>query len=272
MKLFNMFRMLLGLMVGAVIFLIMSPVFVLSTLTPWPIKSAPWLWGIVSHYTSHKIAGSGFHIEGKLPKIEAGELLVIYANHPATIATSDFLYFVENHLRYKAVYVASETANPFVLWPAKRLERALIIPDNNGAEAVELIRNRMQSVLSGSRVIIIFPDGHRWTRKRMDWQMRNYRLRSHRWDVLPQILFARSGGLWSILQALEGHDYRLIEVGNAMNYPADAFLQIHERPTAFHVEAIEIPRDKIPQNRADFNRWLNLRWLGMAQRIAGWRR
>lgn len=269
MAFFNQVRMGIALGIGVLITLSVSAFTILSTFTPFPFERGPWLWAMLSRYVSHGgIGGIQFKVHGEVPNFRDDEMVLIYANHQTTAGLSELIYFVTTQLHRNPVYVVKSDLYPWIRWPINRLGLAIIIDREDGEGAKKAIREALPSLIKEKRAILIFPDGSRWTFNKAIAQKARYSKVHGVNEITQDTLMPKPGGLLQILEALQSHPHRVIEIGNEFDVRTEGLLEAAKLcKRCFHVFAQEIPAYAIPQSAEERKGWLYGRFLLMARAI-----
>lgn len=241
-----------------------------------PLTAMPRLWATVIHRVClERILAIRTELAMRLDRpVHADELVVCIANHPPTIGTASFFWAILTQILPRVVAVTKQehltniAFAPFLGWPLWAIDGGIFINRTHAASAFESIRDGIRRLAAGS-LIVIFPDMRRPTAARIEADREWFAGQVDGIECFTRTLVPRSGGLLSILQALD-RPVRVLNVTNAFSGESEHLLDAaHICGHTLHIEIEEL-KEPLPRDEAALRAWLNQEWLRKNGQIRRW--
>ncbi len=212
-------------------------------------------------------------IRNKIKCAMDDEVIVCIGNHPSTLGIATFTYFVCLYLGGNILAIAKREHifNPFIGWPLWFSDSAIFVNRGDSTESKASVGRGIAGLLRVPSTIIIFPDMRRPSGVRIAEDRENFNTKiCDVRDWLNYTLVPRSGGLFNLLEDLNGKKVRVVNVTMACDCDDDSVLKLFGIFGArFCVFAEEVNIGGL--DRESLNKWLNYEWRRKNEVIDFWK-
>lgn len=238
-----------------------------------------------------RIMGMSLAIDGLEAVRNAREdaITIVIANHPSTTTLVRFAAFVTQWIAPRPVFVAKfghlvhPLYAPVFGWAIWAIRAAIFVrrwqwmrrfskrflPARWASRAEtwmredtrRSIRNGIRNIVTPGSCVILFPDQHRPTTKRLAADRKRFGVCYPGTNTpIKYALVPRSGGLLEILNAIDGH-VRVIDITNALSVADDGVAKTGSKHVgAIYTINVDVITEPIPREPKKLQAWLNNRW------------
>ncbi len=238
-----------------------------------PFTLAPKLWAaLLDTIVFRWLVAVRVALEGSIEPLREGEIVLWIGNHPSTMATASVARAILA-LTPRAVFVAKHDLNPFMKWPVKAISNGAIFINREDPESWRnVLKHEPGNTTVDRRGLVLFPDTHRATPKRIARELEKFS------DTIPGLgewlthtLIPRSGGLFTVLQGLEGRALRILNLTGGYSVAEWGVRDAPDICDATLRIRIEDVTTEIPRNDEDKLRtWLLEEWKKKNQLLHQW--
>ncbi len=213
-------------------------------------------------------------MHGDFPRLGEDERGLIIGNHPSDLQLWTWLDVVTREFSPDVLAVMKKEflydpriLPPILGWPAYLGKMGVPIDRSNRISAVRSIRRGCKDIFTPGKAMILLAEGHRPTKKRIAEAVEKGAtnrpdLKLNEW--LHHTPFPRSGGLRTVLQALNDQPLRILNttVSSDVDEEGESVLG-----ATIHVHGEEVTREEI----LGVDDWLLEEWKRKNQLIAEWK-
>lgn len=243
---------------------------------PWtsPFEGAPRLWAwmvyelcYVRCFQVRQEPGPVFHLTSHDP------LTLCIANHPATAAMSPLVRYLTRGRRVRLLFVAKveHLWNIFLGLPLWLVNGSIFIRRSDRDVALQAIRRKIRKRLRGPTILVIFPDQHRPTPRRIEADRELFAARIEGGTAwLRATPLPRSGGLLEVLFGIQ-HPLLLLNLTQALGRCQHGVREAQGIfGQTFRVHCEERASTDLPRASGPLQSWLIGEWQTKNELLARW--
>lgn len=240
-----------------------------GTVLDWESRTFPRLSEAVLESLGHPL-----ELESTVQPLRRDERLLVFGNHPSNSFLFPWYEVVRPFVPRNSIVAKGELApgtakglkgrmESFLVGePLRALGKDLFIERDNRESALQAVCDYLDTKFPLGRGVIVFPDGHRFTQKYLDKDLKRFEPRYPGLSTwLTHSCFPKSGSTWTIQRWLSEREQKNGESFRSIDVTTIEPQRLGERGAFFHM-ILEDITDEIREcvTREDFENLLVRRW------------